>query len=50
MAIQRLTMQDVLSLLLGAGMNSRAMDFAAEIFEASGIGPEASIKDSASYP
>ena len=51
MAIQRLTMQDVLSLLLGAGLNSRAMDFAAEIFEASGIGPEASLEDSASkYP
>ena len=51
MAIQRLTMQDVLSLLLGAGMNSRAMDFASEVFGSAGLGPDASIEDSASkYP
>lgn len=51
MAIQRLTMQDVLSLLLGAGLNSRAMDFAAGVFGSAGLGPDASIEDSASnYP
>lgn len=51
MAIQRLTMQDVLSLLLGAGLNSRAMDFASEVFGSAGLGPDASIEDSASkYP
>jgi hypothetical protein len=51
MAIQRLTMQDVLSLLLGAGLNSRAMDFAAGVFGSAGLGPDASIDDSASdYP
>lgn len=51
MAIQRLTMQDVLSLLLGAGLNSRAMDFASEVFGSAGLGPEASLEDSASkYP
>lgn len=51
MSIQRLTMQDVLSLLLGAGLNSRAMDFASEVFGSAGLGPEASLEDSASkYP
>lgn len=51
MAIQRLTMQDVLSLLFGAGLNSRAMDFAAGVFGSAGLGPDASIEDSASeYP
>lgn len=51
MAIQRLTMQDVLSLLLGAGMNSMAMDFASGVFGSAGLGPDASIEDSASdYP
>lgn len=51
MAIQRLTMQDVLSLLLGAGLNSRAMDFASGVFGSAGLGPDASIEDSASdYP
>lgn len=51
MAIQRLTMQDVISLLLGAGLNSRAMDFASEVFGSAGLGPEASLEDSASkYP
>ena len=51
MAIQRLTMQDVLSLLLGAGLNSRAMDFASGVFGSAGLGPEASLEDSASkYP
>jgi hypothetical protein len=51
MAIQRMTMQDVLSLLLGAGLNSRAMDFAAGVFGSAGLGPDASIEDSASnYP
>jgi hypothetical protein len=44
-------MQDVLSLLLGAGLNSRAMDFAAGVFGSAGLGPDASIEDSASnYP
>lgn len=51
MAIQRLTMQDVISLLLGAGLNSRAMDFASGVFGSVGLGPDASIEDSASkYP
>jgi hypothetical protein len=51
MAIQRLTMQDVLSLLLGAGLNSRAMDFASGVFGSAGLGPDSSIEDSASnYP
>ena len=51
MAIQRLTMQDVLSLLLGAGLNSRAMDFATGVFSSAGLGPDASIEDSVSeYP